>query len=222
MEGLGCETPSTSPGTQDVPVGDTAAPHPSSGHCQQWWELGAADSQGHSPCRATGIPAPSGAVGSCSVRRHFTGHDVPARDPSPSLHANLLMRSRFSSGSQALIPIKPFHVELAVAQAAGYGSCRGASGRPPAEARSWEAPAKAASGSAARGAGLRAGGSFGSHCLPGDEKSISQPSSMTGRLCPGAFAVPTEGALRAGAGQPAGREGLHRGAEGPRPPAARC
>lgn len=76
------------------------------------------------------------------------------------------MRSRFSGGSQALIPIKTFHLELAAAQPAGYSSRRGAPGGPPAEAGSREAPVKPASSTAALGTGLRASGSFLEPPLP--------------------------------------------------------
>lgn len=204
-------------------MGHVAAHRPSSGCCQQWQELGAAGSQARSPSQVTGIPAPSRAVGSCSfARRHFPGRDVPTCNPSPFLCADLLMRSRFSRGSQALIPIKTFDLEPAVAQPAGYSSCRGAPGGPPAEVRSREVPAKLASGATALSVGRSGGGSFWSCCFQGDGEEHLLARLHHGGLYPGGFTILVEGAPRAGATQPAGREGLHRGAEGAQPPAARC
>lgn len=79
-------------------------------------------------------------MGRCSfTRSHLPGRDVPSRNRPPSLLADLLMRSRFSGGSQALIPIKASRLEPALAQPAGYGSRRGAPGGPPAETGSREA-----------------------------------------------------------------------------------
>lgn len=132
------------------------------------------------------------------------------------------MRSHFSRGSQALIPIKTFHLELAVAWPAGYSSRRGAPRGPPAVVGSWEAPAKPALGTTALGAGLRVGGSFWSHGFQGDGEEYLLAQLHRRGLYARGFTIPVEGARRAGAAQPAGREGLHRGAEGARPPAARC
>lgn len=204
-------------------MGHVAAHRPSSGHCQQWWELGAAGSQEHGPGRVTGIPAPSRAVGSRSfARRHFPGRDVPTCNPSPFLCADLLTRSRFSRGSQALIPIKTFNLEPAVAQPARYSSRRRAPGGPPTGVGSREVPAKLASGAMALGVGRSGSGSFWSCCFQDDGEEHLLARLHHRGLYPGGFTIPMEGGPRAGAAQPAGREGLHRGAEGARPPAARC
>lgn len=190
---------------------------PPQAFCQQRWQLCAASSQAHRPCRVPGVPMLSPAVGSWSfARRYFPSRNVPARNPSSSLCADPLTRSRFSRGSQALIPIKTFHLEPAMAQPAGYSSCRRAHGGPPTETGSQEVPAKPASGATALSVGLRVGGSFWSRYFQGDGGEQLMAWLHHRGLYLGGFLIP-----RAGPAEPSGREGLHRGAEGAQPPAAR-
>lgn len=117
------------------------------------------------------------------ARRRFPGHDVPAHNPSPSLHTDLLTRPRFSRGSQALIPIKTFPSELARVQPAGYSSCCGAPAGPLTGAGSWEAPAEPASGATALGQGSE-GAALSVTASKVRENSISWPSSTTGVCIP--------------------------------------
>lgn len=153
-------------------------------------------------------------------RRHFPGRAVPAHNPSPSLHTDLLTRSRFSRGSQTLIPIKTFALELAGAQPAGYSSRRGAPAGPLAGAGSWEAPAEPASGATALGQGSE-GAALSVPASKVRENSISWPSSAVG-VCiledsPSPWTEPPGLVLHS-----PGRVGPRRGAEGTGPAAVRC
>lgn len=192
------------------PHGDVTSHHPSSGHLPAVMAAGAASSQAHHPCRVTGIPTPSPAVGSCSfARRYFPGRNVPAHNPSSSLCADPLMRSRFSRGSQALIPIKTFHLEPAMVQPAGYSSRRRAHGGPPTESGSQEVPAKPASGATACSVGPRAGGSFWSRYFQGDGGEQLMAWLHHRGLYLGGFLI-----LRAGPAEPAGKRGYTVGQRG--------
>lgn len=148
---------------EGMPGGTPSHEHPGHRHRPCPW-LGSWVSAGH-PCRVRPqlppegtqqlVPAPQAVATTMQrggdpravprmgrrsfTRSHLPGRDVPSRNPPPSLLADLLMRSRFSGGSQALIPIKASRLEPALAQPAGYGSRRGAPGGPPAETGSREA-----------------------------------------------------------------------------------
>lgn len=110
------------------------------------------------------------------ARRCFPGRDVPAHNPYPSLRTDLLTRSHFSRGSQALI--KTFPLELARVQPAGYSSCHGAPVGP-LGAGSWEAPAEPASGTTALGQGSE-GAALSVTAFKVRENSISWPRSTIG------------------------------------------